>query len=391
MKWASAMSRSAGIDPALEEVVAQIREQLGADDPDLGVIFCSPDHRPAARTLLGRLNDQFPTASWLGCTGGGVIAARREATGGSALGVAAAHLPGVRATTFHLGPDDLPTDAAASAFWHDLLEEPDQHVLLLPDPLSCDVMSLVGGLDAAFPDGITFGGLASGGEKPGENLLFVGNQVCDAGAVGVGLTGDLEVETIVAQGCRPIGNPLFVTATNGPFITQIDGRKPLEVLEEIFETLSDDDQELFRFSLLLGIVMRDDQVEYARGDFLIRNLAGIEPDSGAIAVGAVVQPGQVVQFHLRDASTSADDLEGHLVRYAAGDRTPPAGGFLFSCLGRGEFLYGEPDHDSRTFERHVGKVPIVGFFCNGEIGPVQGQTFVHGYTSVFALFRPASR
>ncbi len=198
------------------------------------------------------------------------------------------------------------------------------------------------------------------------------------------------METIVAQGCRPIANPMFITATADPFITELDGRRPLEVLEEIFESLSPPDRELFRFSLFLGLVMRPDQVEYGHGDFLIRNLAGVEPASGAIAVAAPVRTGQVVQFHLRDAVASAQDLQAHLDTYTARGNQPPAGGLLLSCLGRGENLYGEPDHDSTALRRRLGRVPLAGFFCNGEIGPVRGQTYLHGYTSIFALFRPST-
>jgi small ligand-binding sensory domain FIST len=92
----------------------------------------------------------------------------------------------------------------------------------------------------------------------------------------------------------------------------------------------------------------------------------------------------VVQFHLRDARTSADDLDQLLARH----RGTPAGSLLFSCLGRGTHLYGRADHDTDLVRRHFGDVPLGGFFCNGEIGPVQGTTFLHGYTSAFGLFRP---
>jgi small ligand-binding sensory domain FIST len=148
-----------------------------------------------------------------------------------------------------------------------------------------------------------------------------------------------------------------------------------------------------RTSLFLGIEMRSAQHEYRQGDFLIRNLVGVDPESGALAVGASLDAGQVVQFHLRDAQTSAADLDGHLARYASGrdTRCLPEGALLFSCLGRGANLYGETDHDSRAFRDHLGEIPLGGFFCNGEIGPVQGQTFLHGYTSVFAVFRRRTR
>jgi len=145
-------------------------------------------------------------------------------------------------------------------------------------------------------------------------------------------------------------------------------------------------------SLFLGIEMRPELHEFNRGDFLVRNLVGADPDSGALGVAGTLHEGQVVQFHLRDAETSSDDLEERLVRYERerGSGGAPCGALLFSCLGRGAHLYGRPDHDSEAFRRHLGALPLGGFFCNGEIGPVAQRTFLHGYTSAFAIFRPLS-
>jgi small ligand-binding sensory domain FIST len=390
MKWASAISQEERLNPAMDEALAGIHAGLDGASPHLGLVFCSPHHRPEAESVVDRLIGEFPGSVWIGCSGRGIIGNAREVMEGAAVSLTAAHLPDVTVHPFHLAPTEVPMPGDSLGFWRRRLGEsgPDSNVIVLPDPFSCDVQQLVGGLDAMLPSHVTVGGLASGGEAPDENFLFVNQFVHRQGAVGVSLAGNVEVETIVAQGCRPIGNPLFVTGTSEPFITELDGRKPLAVLEDLFEHLSPEDKELFRFSLSIGLVMQPDQVEYGRGDFLIRNLAGVEPESGAVAVGANVEKGQVVQFHLRDAATSAEDLAAHLDAYSASATVPPSGALLFSCLGRGEFLYGEPDHDSNAFARAVGPVPLTGFFCNGEIGPVGGTTYLHGYTSVFALFRP---
>jgi small ligand-binding sensory domain FIST len=139
-----------------------------------------------------------------------------------------------------------------------------------------------------------------------------------------------------------------------------------------------------RHSLFMGLGMRDGEREYRRGDFLVRNLIGVDPATGAIAVGAPLHTGQVVQFHLRDAETSATDLVEMLGQH---DQVPPAGALLFSCVGRGRLLYGQANHDSGAFRTAMGAIPLGGFFCNGEIGPVHRRTFLHGYTSSFALFR----
>ena len=149
------------------------------------------------------------------------------------------------------------------------------------------------------------------------------------------------------------------------------------------------DRELMQHSLFLGLAMRPGEQAYAQGDFLVRNVMGGDADSGALWVGARVHPNQVVQFHLRDAATSAADLEQTLARLDTAIGTArPAGGLLFSCMGRGAGLYGVAGHDSSLVHAALGAVPLGGFFCNGEIGEVAGVPFVHGYTSAIALFRP---
>jgi small ligand-binding sensory domain FIST len=205
----------------------------------------------------------------------------------------------------------------------------------------------------------------------------------------VALSGNLIVETIVAQGCRPIGTPLIVTRCRDNVIVEVDGRPPLLALHDLYESLDERDRELFRHSLFVGLEMREDQVEYREGDLLVRNLVGADADTGALAVGAPVKPMQVVRFLLRDARTATEDLTRLLERSGA-RANPPAGALLFSCLGRGQHLFGRPDHDTDLFREKVGAVPLGGFFCNGEIGPVGGSTFLHGYTSAFALFRGAA-
>jgi small ligand-binding sensory domain FIST len=177
-----------------------------------------------------------------------------------------------------------------------------------------------------------------------------------------------------------------VTRADGHVIRELGGKQPVAVMRAIYDGLEPRDQELFRHSLFVGLEIDEGAIEF-RGDFLVRNIVGVDPNSGAVAVGAKVRPWQVIQFLLRDASTAQHDLESHLERYRAA-QPAPAGALLFSCLGRGTHLFGRPDHDTDLFRARVGAgVPLGGFFCNGEIGPVHGSTFLHGYTSSFGLFR----
>jgi small ligand-binding sensory domain FIST len=264
-------------------------------------------------------------------------------------------------------------------------------VILLVDPFGADLESWVPALDARFPRGAKIGGIASGAAQPGRNLLFLGESFARAGAVGVVLAGDLSVDTVVAQGCRPVGPPLFVTGTRENVIYELDGERPLDVVQRIFASASPAEQRLFQGALFLGLEMRAEQSRFVSGDFLIRNLLGVDPDSGALHVAASLEGQRVVQLHVRDGAAAAEDLAQRLARLPAEAARDAAGALLFSCLGRGRGLFGAPDHDSRAFARALGPLPLAGFFCNGEIGPVEGQTFLHGYTSAFGILRPRAR
>ena len=394
MKWCSVLSGAPETSRALDEVAGKVHEELAGQPPDLLFAFVSPDQD------FGRLNEglagAFPGAVILGTSARSVIGAGRELEEQPGLAVAAARLPGVRLRPFHLRNEELPDAAEARDAWRErlgLAHGARPSFVLLADPFSCDAEALVAGLEAGFPAAPKIGGLASAARGPGGNRLLCGGWLAAEGAVGVALDGELEVDTIVAQGCRPIGHPLFVTRARDQLLFELDGLKPADVLQALFDAADERDRELFRTSLFLGIEMKEALSEYHQGDFLVRNLAGLDARSGALVVGATLHDGQVVQFHLRDAQTSAHDLEERLARYRSALAAPlsNAGALLFSCLGRGQALYGEPDHDSVAFARHLGRIPLAGFFCNGEIGPVEGRTFLHGYTSAFGIFRRPSR
>jgi small ligand-binding sensory domain FIST len=208
--------------------------------------------------------------------------------------------------------------------------------------------------------------------------------------VGVALSGNVEVDAVIAQGCRPIGKPMLVARCRGGLLQELDRGPPLRVLQELYRALEGRDRELMQHSLFLGLDMRDARVEFDPSELLVRNLVGADEKTGALAVGAELRQMQVVQFVLRDAQAAEEDLRRQLERHRrAAPGARPAGALLFSCVGRGAGLFGRPDHDTGLFEEALGPAPLGGFFCNGEIGPVGGSTFLHGYTSAFALFREA--
>ncbi|HEX3759552.1 MAG TPA: FIST N-terminal domain-containing protein, partial [Kofleriaceae bacterium] len=338
-----------------------------------------------ARDVARRLAD-VPAATVIGCSGAGIIGDAHEIEDRPAVSVTAAELPGAMCTAFRVEPDALPADADA---WRARIgvEDP-AGLLVLVDPFT-NAQAVIDGLDAAFPRAQKFGGLVSGGRMPGADWLFTHDEAFRTGAVGVAFSGDVAIDTIVAQGCRPIGAPMVVTRGEANLILELDGTPPLDVLQALHDSLDARDRGLFRHSLFVGVEMTDSLVHH-EGELLVRNILGLDPDANVLAVAARLRPYQVIRFLLRDASAATQDLVRMLERHRAAGRGGCDGALLFSCLGRGAHLFGEPDHDSRLFRDHLGDVAVGGFFCNGEIGPVGGTTFLHGYTSSFALFRARS-
>jgi small ligand-binding sensory domain FIST len=264
--------------------------------------------------------------------------------------------------------------------------------IVLADPFSYPTKELLEGLDYAYPDSVKIGGMASAALAPFHNVLYLGTAVHRTGAVVLAMSGDLVVDTIVAQGCRPIGDPLQVTKCNGNFLLELEKEPPVEALKRVVRGLNEEDKELAQHSLLLGIVMDGTLDHPSHGDFLIRNIMGWDPNKGIMQIGELLTEGQIVQFHLRDAKTSTEDLTELLQQYSEGKAgAQNEGALLFSCNGRGVNLYGQANHDTGLFQTQVGSIPLGGFFCAGEIGPVSGNTFLHGHTSSFAIFRPTTQ
>jgi small ligand-binding sensory domain FIST len=390
MRFASALSEESDPEAAAESVANTALAALDSVDPDVAFLFCSPAYGPAFDRVAWRVRELLPGALLVGCTARSVIGGGREVEGRAGLSLTAARLPDVRLAPIRVAGDGFPRGADAWREHFEIGDDAEPQFVLLADPFSCDAESLVAQLGADFPGSTLIGGLASGAEQPGGNTLFLDERVHAEGLVGVALSGDVAIDSIVAQGCRPIGHPLFVTRVRDNLLVEVDGRPPLETVRALFAAAPPADRALIERSLFLGIEMRPDLSRYERGDFLVRNLMGIDAKTGAIAVAAPLREGMVVQFHVRDAKTSAEDLDERLARHreARDGLDAPAGALLFSCLGRGAWLYGVPDHDSDAFRRAFGAVPLGGFFCNGEIGPVERRPFVHGYTSAFGLFRP---
>jgi len=408
IQWTNAISTRPSLEAAVTEVVEEVKQSLSTN-PDLGILFISSAFGSEYPRVVPLILEQISIPILIGCGGGGIVGVKSanniaEVEGGKpALSLSVASLPDVEVKPFRILAEDLPDLDSPPDAWANLLgvsPASKPAFILLADPFSSKINDLLEGLDFAYPQAVKVGGLASSGGMGTQTGLFYysqadsGDNLLARGTVGVALSGNIVVEAIVAQGCRPIDKPYQITKGDRNIILELTDTErscslpPLEILRDSLLTLNDADRELAQNSLFIGIVSDEFKLNLGPRDFLIRNLLGVDPKSGAIAIGDRVRPGQRIQFHLRDARTSAEDLELLLDSYkqernVAND---PVGALIFSCLGRGEGLYQEPNFDSSTFNRYLKDLPLGGFFCNGEIGPVGGSTFLHGYTSAFAIF-----
>ena len=395
MKFASALSTQTDLLDLVQDLSRQVRAEFGAEKIDLVLLFAHPDVLQANAGFGETVRRALGARHLVGCSGAGILGNRQECEQQPAVSVLAAQLPGVEVVPFSISAETLAA-ADSPAFWHFQLEVTpamQPNLLVFLDPFSIPAAQLVETLGEAYPAAPLIGGLASGGRQPGECRLFSDDATLEAGAVGVALSGNIELRALISQGCRPIGQPLTITRADKNVIMELGGRPPLAVLQELLPQLPADDQKLAQTTVLLGRVINEYQEDFGRGDFLVRNLIGHDPASGAMAIGDWVRTGQTVQFQLRDGATAATDLEALLCRER--ERTGHAqihGALLVSCMGRGAGMFGKPNHDIEALQQVLGPLPVAGFFANGEIGPVGGKTFVHGFTSVIGLFtEPSSK
>jgi small ligand-binding sensory domain FIST len=231
--------------------------------------------------------------------------------------------------------------------------------------------------------------MASGIRGAGQCRLLLDDAVLDQGAAGVLLQGPVGLRSIVSQGCRPIGRHMIVTKAEDNIILELGGRPPLEQLQELWQSLSAAEQQLFQRGLHIGRVLNEYRGDFQRGDFLVRNVLGLDRSTGAMAVGDRVRVGQTVQFHVRDAETADEDLRALLQLDLNAHEKRPGAALVFSCNGRGTHLFPQPHHDARTVRGEAGPIPLAGFFAMGELGPVGGQNCQHGFTASVALFEEA--
>jgi small ligand-binding sensory domain FIST len=353
---------------------------LGGAEVDLAFLFLSPAFLDEAEAAAEAVREDLAPRHLLGCVAEGVVARVRELEEGPAVAVWAGALPGAEIECFHVAAVQTDDGIAVAGFPE--LEDP-ALVTVLVDPFTFPAGPFLASLNERYERIPLVGGIAVGGQRPGAQALILDDTVHAEGAVGAVVSG-LPILTVVSQGCRPIGHEAVVTRCDGNVVSELAGMPALERLRREIASLSPEEQALSARGLLAGLVIDENRPEYDTGDFLMRGLLGAHEATGALALGDSVRVGQTLRFFVRDATSADADLRQALG--GAPRRARPAGALLFTCNGRGTNMFPEPDHDARIVTEALGTQALAGFFCGGEIGPVGGKAFLHGFTATLAVF-----
>jgi small ligand-binding sensory domain FIST len=368
---------------AAREVLAGVASALGGRRPDLALVFASLHHGELLEETARQVAGELGTERIIGCLAESVIGGPKEFEGTPALSLWAAQIPEAPVTTASIEFRNTPDGPAFLGIPE--LPEGKSTMLFCGDPFSFPAAAFLKRISEERPELRILGGMASGAGAEGESRLVLGPRVLNEGAVVAILPAAVPVRPLVSQGCRPFGRSFVITRAERNFIVTLRGKPALEILEEEVARLAPEDRALLAHGLHIGIAIDARKEQQQRGDFVIRNVLGVVQNNGAIVVADAVRAGQTVQFHLRDAGTASEDLHT-LLREARAGTPPPAGALLFTCNGRGRRLFQAESHDAGAIAQAMGGIPVAGFFAAGEIGPVGGQNFLHGFTASMAIF-----
>ncbi len=378
MPFAAALSQHPVAADAVGEVLGSIVEQRGVE-PDLVVVFASAAHVEFLGEISGAISTVLRPGTLLGASASSVLAGSQEAEEVPALSVWAAWTEPVRPLRLATGPVHDDGDGPAVMVQGVPVDVPlGCTLLLLADPHSFPADGFLTQLAAARPDVMVVGGLASAAARPGGNALVLDGEVHRDGAVGVVLP---PTQAVVSQGCRPVGDPMVVTRADRGFLMELAGRPALDRLTQLATDLPADDRALLARGVQLGVAVDEHRIDFGRGDFLVRPVLGADRERGVIAVGSEVPVGTTVQFHVRDAASADEDLRELL------DDVHGAGALVFTCNGRGERLFGVEDHDASVVAESLDTNAVAGMFCAGELGPIAGRSFLHGFTASVLVFQ----
>jgi small ligand-binding sensory domain FIST len=369
----------------VRDTAIELRQKLGGK-PVFGLVFATPDYAEKAAEFLEliRVYGHVPTLA--GSSGTGLVGLSQEQEEGSGFSLMLLSLPGVKATAFSFDQDAVEA-ASGPEFWRERMHlkstAPKAWFAFL-NPHAMGVEPWLKQWNQAYPHVPIFGGLAGGFSGDTEAWAFCNDRPV-SGGVALALEGDLAVHAVVSQGCKPIGEPLTVTKADRNILLRLGSRPAYDVLSDVYKELTEAEREQAHGHLFAGLAVSEYLEEYKRGDFLVRNIIGADPNSGAVQINAVPRVGQTLQYQLRDSSVARDELRRLLGAQTEGLHPSPFAGFLCTCHGRGRGLFGGPNHDAGVINEFFPGMPLTGLFANVQIGPVGDRSFAHGYTASLAL------
>jgi len=383
-----ALSQESNPALAAQAVSQSVQEALGEAGCHLAFVFFSPHFSSEVQSLIEMIHEKLHPQTLIGCMGEGVLGGEKEIEEDPGLVLWGISNTGMQVIPFVLTPKTEGETPSLDSWPVGLASPISPHTFFLfADPFSTPIDELFSLLDQHAPGSPAIGGIASGGMDVGESRLVLNREIIGSGVVGVAVQGKVEIRTVVSQGCQPIGERYVVTKVDRNVIQELGGIPPLERLETTLKALGEREQLQVAHGLQVGIAMDEHRSEFGQGDFLIRGLLGADRQSGSLAIADFVQEGQTIQFHVRDAHAASEDF--HLLLSKERMTHPdslPKGALLFSCNGRGKRFFETPHHDVNTVQQRIGNIPLAGFFAGGEIGPVSGKNYLHGYTASMALF-----
>jgi small ligand-binding sensory domain FIST len=382
--WASPFEES-----ALQQWAEQLRARLEAPQISLGLVFMAPRYFKQARQILEILRVHARIPLLAGCSSQSLIAGAEEVEENAGLTVGLFALPGADLKAFHFIQEQV-EEANGPGYWQmetGISTEQSNGWLAFIDPFHLDSEAWLKSWNEAYAPLPVMGGLASGDFTEQSTQVYLNGDVFEEGGIAISFGGDVRLAGVTSQGCTPIGETWTLTKVDQNVIHEIGNRPAYEVLAETFNQLPAEEQTRARGNLFIGLVVNEYLEDFHRGDFLIRNLLGADPRSGSIVVGATPRLGQTIQFQRRSAAAATEDMNELLAQTRTRLKsTPVYGGCLCSCNGRGQGMFGRPNHDAQLVQERLGPVGLTGFFCNGEIGPVGERSFLHGFTASLALF-----
>ena len=383
-----AVSTDSHANLAGRSIARSIKAALGHEPIDLAFLFFSSHFSEEIEELVATVHHELSPVVLAGCMGEGVIGETEEFEGSTAVILWAARLPKVDLLPLRLYPDEQDGKEFLRGWPEELVHRSDKPtIILFADPFTTPFDEVFLTIERQCPGSPVIGGIACGGMDLGENRLVLNGDIYETGLVGVALWGAVTIRTVVSQGCQPIGERFVVTRAERNIIYELGGIPALERLQSAIQSLGEDDRQKAAMAVQIGLAMDEHRTRFDRGDFLIRGLMGADRSSGSVAVSDVVEEGRTVQFHIRDIEAASEDLNMLLAaERIAQTQNPPKGALLFSCNGRGRRFFPQPHHDVTVLRDRIGKLPVGGFFAGGEIGPVGGRNYLHGYTASMAFF-----